>query len=81
MDEQPNRTDMIGELFGERERLAQQARTALAKGMVEALDRGRLAAGFIDDLVAFGRQDSGIGLEKIGVADGSLSIIRWERIP
>jgi hypothetical protein len=80
VDEIPDSTDMIGKLFRERECLAHQTGTALAKGVVEPFNVTGFAAGYIDRLVAFGGQNAGISLQEIGVAERPLSIFRWERI-
>ena len=76
MDKIPNRTDMISQLFRERQRFADQTGTALAKGVVEALDAVGHAAGFVNGFVAFGGEHPGIGLEEIGVAHRTLAIVR-----
>jgi hypothetical protein len=72
MKEQPNGPDMIGELFGERQRFTDETTTTLAKSIIEALNMTGFASLFADSLMAFGGQNAGIGLQEIGVADA-----RW----
>ena len=77
VDEEPERSNVILELFGKRERFAHEAGTALAKSVVEALNMIGEASLFANRTMAFGGKDFGIGLPEIGVEDGPLSILRW----
>ena len=77
MDKIPNGPDMISELFGKRERLAHQTRTALAKGIVEPFNIRRFAGFLADRSVTFGGKDAAINLVEIGETDRTLAILRW----
>ena len=81
VNEIPDRTNMISQLLRKRQGFAYQTGTALAKGVVEAFNVSGLATGFINGLVAFGGQNAGIGLQKVGVAHSPLPVVGWERVP
>ena len=81
MDKIPNGTDMISQFFGERQGFADQAGAALANGIVEPFNERGLATGFVNCFMTFGRQDAGIGFEKIGIAHGLLAVHRRQGVP
>ena len=74
----PNSADMIGRLFRERERLPNQPATALAQGVVEALDVAGLATLLANSSMALGWQNGCVGLPEIRVADGTLAVDSWK---
>lgn len=78
MYEIPQGANVIGHLFRERERLAHQATTALAQGIVEPFDMIGLATLFANCPMPFRGQDGGIRFPKVGVADRALPIDGWK---
>src|SRR5688500_9814898 len=70
----PNRTDVIGRLFRERERLSNQSAAPLAQCLVEAFNMRGLATLLANRSMALEGQNSRIGLPEIGVTDGTLTI-------
>lgn len=66
MNEIPNGTDMIGELFRKRERLTHEPGTTLPQGVVEPFNMPGFASFFAYSFVAFGWQDTRIDLIEIG---------------
>jgi hypothetical protein len=81
VNEIPDRTNMIRQLLRKRQGFAHQTRTALTERVVEAFNVSGLTTGFINGLMPFGGQNAGIGLQKVGLANGPLPVVRWERIP
>lgn len=81
MNEQPDRPDMVLELLGERQGLPHQSGNPLPQGVVQALDITRQAAVFAHGLMSFARNHRDVGLPKIGVDFGALSIDRWDGLP
>jgi CheY-like chemotaxis protein len=81
VDKVPEGADVIDQLFRERERLSDEAATALAQGVVEALDMIGLATLFADCSMPFGRKNCRVGLPKISVGDRTLAVDWWERGP
>jgi hypothetical protein len=81
MNEIPNRTDMIGQLFGKSQRFAHQPPNPLPQRVIDALDMIGLTTLLADRAVPFGRQDHAVGLVEIAVADGTLSIDWREAVP
>jgi hypothetical protein len=81
VDKVPDRANMVGQLFRERECLSNQSTTTLPQGIVEPLDMTGLTTLLSDRTMAFRWQDCGIRLPKIGVADGTLAIEGRQRSP
>ena len=81
MNEIPNRTNMVGQLFGERQRFAHQTTNPLAQRVVQALDMIRLTTLLADRSMSFGRQDRSVSVPEIAVADRTLSIDWREALP
>lgn len=81
MDKVPERADVIDYLFRKRERLSDKAATALAQGVVEALDMIGLATLFADGSMTFGRKHCCVGLPKIRVGNRTLAVDWWKRGP
>ena len=77
----PERTDVIGQLFRERQCFADQATTTLAERVVETLDVIGLTAFLTDRTMTLGWKDCCICLPKIGVTDRALAIHRWKTRP
>ena len=77
VDKEPERTDVILELFGKGQCFADEAGTTLTESVIEAFDMVGQASLFADRTMPFGRKDFGIGLPEIGVEDRALSILRW----
>jgi hypothetical protein len=81
VNEAANTNLMPEGIFAERERLADQVRTALAECVVEALDVGGLSRLFADRSMALRRQDSVIGLIEVAITDAALAIVGRKRLP
>lgn len=74
MDEIPNRTNVIVQLFRKGQRFAHQPPNSLPQRVVDALDMVRLAAVLADGTMPFGRKHFPIRLPEVAVADGALPI-------
>ena len=74
MDEIPDRANVIVEFLGEGQRLANQPRNSLTKGVVDALNMGCLAALLAESTMALGRQHANIGLPQVTIADRTLAV-------
>lgn len=81
VDKVPERADVIDQLFRKRERLSDEAATALAQGVVEALDMIGMATVFADCSMTFGRKNCRVGLPKISVGNCTLAVDWWKRGP
>jgi len=81
MNKEPERANMVLELLGKREGVADQASTALAEGVIEAFNMIGQASFFADRTMTFGGKDLGIGLPKVSVENSPLSILRRQRVP
>jgi hypothetical protein len=78
MNEIPNGTYVIDELFRKRERFAHQTTTPLAQCVVEPLDMARLTTFLAHGTMTLGGHNCGVGLPKIGVTDRTLAIHAWK---
>ena len=81
VNEIPDGANVVGELFRERERFANEPATALTQSVVEPLDVVGQPCVFAHRTMALGRQDSSIGIPKITVAHGTLAVDGWKRGP
>jgi len=72
---------MMSEFLRKRQGFAHQTGAALAKGEVAAFNGTGLTTGFINGLMPFGGQNTGLRLPKVGGAHRPLPIVRWERVP
>lgn len=68
-------------IAAEGERFAHEIRTALPQGVVEPLDVGRLTGLLGNRPMPFRRQDTGVGVPVITVADCPFTIRGWQGMP
>jgi len=81
MDEIPDRTDMILQLFGKRQGFAHQAADALPQGGVEAFTMVRLSTVLSHRPMAFRRQDRRVRIPNIALRHRTLAVDRRQRRP
>ncbi len=81
MDEGPDGTGVVLQLFGKRQGAADQARNPLSKGAVEALNIVCFAAALASSPMAFSRKDFGVRLPEVGVEHSALPIDTGKRAP
>jgi hypothetical protein len=81
VDEDPQAKLVQMNISAKRERFADKVGTALPQGVVEALDVGRFSTLLADCSMAFRWDHRRVGHPKVGVANGSLAIISWQRLP
>lgn len=81
MNKIPNSSNMVFKLFRERQCFSYQSRNALPKRIVESFNVIGFASFFTNGQMACGRKDGRIGLPKIGITQGVLTIVKWERVP
>ena len=72
MDEIPDGVLVVLKLLGEGKSLANGSGNALVKGVVEALNKAGFPGFFAHGFVAFGGQDTGIGVPEIRMDEGAL---------
>ena len=77
MNKIPDRPNMFSEFLRKRQGVADQTAAALAKGDVETFKVTGLTSGFINGPRAFRGQNAGIRRQKVGVAHGTLPVVRW----
>src|SRR5262245_37823238 len=76
-----NGSDMITQLFRERQGIADQTRTTLPQGIVETLVVASFTRFFTDSSMPLGTKNGGISLPKISVAHGTLAVDTRQGIP
>ncbi len=81
MDEHPNRTNVILNLFGKGQRLPHQPRNPLPQGVVQAFNVACQAALFTRSRMAFAGNDGDVSLPVIGIDFGTLSLDRRDGLP
>lgn len=81
MNEEPDSTDVIGQLLGKGQRFPGEMSKPLTQGVVQTFDVAGLASAFGDDPMTLARQDAHVRLPIIGVTDGTLMVDRWHLRP
>ena len=81
MDEIPDRANVIVQLLGEGQCLANQPPNSLTKRVVHPLNIGCLAALLADRSMALGRKDANIGFPEVTIADRTLAVDRGQGRP
>jgi len=76
MDEIPNGTRMVFQLFGEEQGFSDQSRDPLPERAIQALNTIGVSSRLIHSAMAGGREDPLIGFPKVRVTDGTLPVHR-----
>lgn len=81
MNEIPNRANVIVLLLGEGQCSANQSPNALAKGVVDPLNMGCLAALLANCPMTLGRKHANVGLPEVTITDRTLAVDRRQGCP